>query len=175
MISTLLWLGALSVVAAGSGIGFTLAERWRRRPQQLAALRTGLHVLLTEIDIGLTPLPEALQRAGHAVTGPVAALFATAAQHLQAQRGITGGEAWAVALKQLEPELCLQPEELDVLRALRASLGATERGDQRRHLHLAVTRLQAAEDQARAGWRKQHRLSLYLGVIGGAMAALALL
>ncbi|HEY8449944.1 MAG TPA: stage III sporulation protein AB [Bacillota bacterium] len=168
-------LGVVLLLIAGAGIGFVLADRYRRRPRELTALRTGLQVLITEIDVGLTPLPQALERAAAATGGQVAALFAAAAALLRAGGGMTGGEAWARALATVAGELALEPAELDILRDLGACLGRSSREDQRRHLELAAARLAAAEQAALASWRDQHRLALYLGVIGAGIVVLSVL
>lgn len=171
--TVLRWTGVLIALVAGGGIGLVLAERHRRRPRELAALRTAVQVLLSEIDVGLTPLPEALQRAAASATGPVRRLFIRARERLVSGAGITGGEAWARALDEVGPELAVDPDELDILRGLSACLGGTDRHDQRRHLLLAATRLDGAERRAMETWRQRHRVSVYLGFIGAAIIVLA--
>ena len=173
-----LWLrlaGALLIIGAGWALGAAVAQRYRRRPRELAALRTALQVLLTEIDVGLTPLPEALARAAAAVEPPVAALFETARRALDDGRGLTGGEAWQRALAVAGPELALTDEDLDILSGLGPCLGRSDRQDQRRHLRLAAARLDAAERRAREGWQDRSRVALYLGTLGAALVAVALL
>lgn len=163
------------IVGAGWALGWLAAQRHRRRPQELAALRTALQVLLTEIDVGLTPLPEALARAGAAVGPPVASLFDAARRALAAGRGMTGSEAWSLALTEAAPELVLTAEDWDILAGLGACLGRSDRQDQRRHLRLAAARLDAAERQAREGWEDRSRVAVYLGTLGAALLAVALL
>ncbi|MFO7245553.1 MAG: stage III sporulation protein AB [Thermaerobacter sp.] len=172
------WLrlaGAVLLVGAGWALGAAAAQRHRRRPQELAALRTAVQVLLTEIDVGLTPLPEALARAGAAVGYPVAALFDAARGALAGGRGITGAEAWRRALDEAAPLLALNAEDWDILAGLGACLGRSDRQDQRRHLQLAAARLDAAERRARQGWEDRSRVAVYLGTLGGALLAVALL
>ena len=167
--------GVSLVVAAGFALGALAADRHRRRPRELAALRTALQVLLTEIDVGLTPLPEALERAGNAAEGPVRRLFAAAAARLRSGRGITGGDAWRAALISVGPDLALADEDRDILLGLSPCLGRSDRQDQRRHLQLAGARLEAAERQARDGWRDRYRVALYLGTLGAALVAVVML
>ncbi|REJ34497.1 MAG: stage III sporulation protein AB [Bacillota bacterium] len=172
------WLrlaGAVLLVGAGWALGAAAAQRHRRRPQELAALRTAVQVLLTEIDVGLTPLPEALARAGAAVGYPVAALFDAARGALAGGRGITGAEAWRRALDEAAPLLALNAEDWDILAGLGACLGRSDRQDQRRHLQLAAARLDAAERRARQGWEDRSRVAVYLGTLGGALLAVGLL
>lgn len=169
------WVGVVLALAAGAGIGLTMAETHRRRPRELAAFRTALHVLLSEIEVGLTPLPDALARAAQGAPDTVSRLLLEARRQLQAGSGITGGEAWSRAVEHAAPHLALDPEEIDILRGLSACLGGSSRDDHRRHLLLAITRLEGAERQAVQSWRQRHRLSVYLGVIGAAIVVLAMI
>ncbi|HEX6988332.1 MAG TPA: stage III sporulation protein AB [Bacillota bacterium] len=174
----ILWLrlgGAVLILGAGWALGAAIARHHRNRPRDLAALRTALQVLVTEIDVGLTPLPEALARAGAAVGPPASRLFEEARRALTAGRGITGGEAWRQAVAAAGSHLALTAEDRDILAGLGACLGRSDRQDQRRHLRLAAARLDAAEREAREGWQDRSRVAVYLGALGAALVAVALL
>lgn len=169
------WVGALLIIACGTALGALRAEHHRRRPRQLMALRGAIQILLTEIDIGLTPLPEALARAAQAADDPIRRLFADAAARIKHQQGLTGGAAWQQALEATAPDLSLDADDTAILAALSSCLGRTDREDQRRHLELAAARLAAAEARAQDGWQDRYRLSLYLGALTASILAIALL
>lgn len=156
--------GCLLVVASGAGLGATAALRYGRRPRELAALRVALQVLLTEIDYGLTPLPQALRRAAAAVADPVAELLRRWAAVLDRRQGVLPAEALRAALA--AADLALHPADLEVLAGLAAALGASGRRDQVRHLTLALRRLEAAEAEARREAERGQRLAWWLGVLG---------
>lgn len=157
-------LGAGLVLASGLGMGLALAERYARRPAELAALRVALQVLVTEIDYGLTPLPAALRRAGLAAGGPVGQAIAEAGRRLAERRALTAREALEGALA--AADLALSREDQGVLLALAAVLGASGRQDQLRHLNLALRRLELAEEEARRDGERRRRLAWSLSVLG---------
>lgn len=162
------------LVLGGFGVGgFLVARGIGRRPGELAAIQSALHVLLTEIDYGLTPLAEAMDKASRAAEGGVAELFSAAARHLAAGRGETPGGAWRRALDEAGDSLAITRGDGEVLAALSPCLGSTDRHHQRRHIELCITRLAIAEEDARAGARQGVRLYRSLGlIIGGLLVAL---
>lgn len=169
------WLGSALVIFACSAAGFQVAARYGRRPPELAALQTGLALLVTEVEYGATPLPEALRRSGSAAGARVGLLFAETADRLEAGGGITAGEAFAAALGSGMAQTHLQPEDRSILEALAPVLGASGRADQVRHLRLALERLAAAEARARDERQRYERMARYLGVLSGAALVLILL
>lgn len=164
------WLGALLVLAGSTALGNQFALTFRRRPRDLAHCQLCLQVLLTEIDYGLTPLPQALQRAAGAAQGPIAAVFAATATQLSAEPGCTPRQAWLQAWSSAAGH-ALSTADLEVLAGLAPSLGASDRHHQRRHLLLCTQRLAAAEAEARAGAEQNLRMYRYLGVLAGAFLA----
>lgn len=166
-------LGSLLVLGGFGAGGFLIARGISRRPGELAALQSALHVLLTEIDFGLTPLGEAMEQAARVSDGPVSQLFSTAAAHLARGRGETPGEAWRRALDEVRGALAITPDDGEVLAALGPCLGSTDRHHQRRHIELCITRLAIAEEDARTQARQGVRLYRSLGIIiGGLLVAL---
>ncbi|OTA41228.1 MAG: hypothetical protein A6D92_08660, partial [Symbiobacterium thermophilum] len=127
---TLKWLGAALTVLAPAWVGFQIASRYARRPAELRAFQNGLAVLVTEVEYGATPMPDALQSAARAA-GPVAGgILADAARRLRAGGGITPGEALAAALAERRGTTCLKPADEEILGALVPVLGLSDRRDQ---------------------------------------------
>ncbi|HLS88056.1 MAG TPA: stage III sporulation protein AB [Sphingobacteriaceae bacterium] len=166
--------GALLVLAGCAALGNQAALWYGRRPRDLAHCQACLQVLLTEIDYGLTPLDEALQRAAAAAPGPAAAVFRMAGEDLARTPGRPPRQAWSQAWRRAAPELALSAADLEILLALGPSLGASDRHHQQRHILLCSRRLAAAETDARAAAQRYLRLYRYLGVIAGGLLAVLL-
>lgn len=167
--------GALLVLAGCAALGNQAAHWYGRRPKDLAQCQACLQVLLTEIDYGLTPLDQALQRAaGAAPPGPVGAAFRRAGEELGRTPGCPPRTAWSQAWRRAAPELALTAADLEILLALAPSLGASDRHHQQRHIQLCSRRLAAAETDALAAAQRYLRLYRYLGVIAGGLLAVLL-
>ncbi|MEX2356547.1 MAG: stage III sporulation protein SpoIIIAB [Thermaerobacterales bacterium] len=162
-------IGSLLVVAGSGALGYSLADAWRRRPEELARLQSCLQVLMTEMDYGLTPLAEAWERAAGAADGVVSLLFLRAADHLRAASGITPRDAWRRSVLETYGDMAIEKSEMEMMSALGASLGASDRHDQRRHIELCLKRLEAAERSARNDAARNFRLYQYLGLISGGL------
>ena len=166
-------LGAAGVLAAGLGLGNLAAARYQARTRELTALRTALELFATQIAYTATPLPDALRRTGRFVGGGAGRLLDRAVAILEGEEGVSAGEAWELALTR--EELPLTARDREVLRDLGPLLGEAGCQDQLRQLTLATQRLSAQEAESREEERRHVRLWRYLGFLGGAMLALALL
>ena len=94
-------------------------------------------------------------------------IFNEAAAAMRSGEGISAGEAWESAVRRVFPLTALEAGDQEILLALTGYLGITDRTDQRRHLALAVQRLQAREESAQRERATSERLWRYLGVLGG--------
>lgn len=174
MIRLIKLLSAAAVITATSAWGFGIAGVYRKRPQHLRQLQSGLQSLLTEITYGATPLPEALAAIGCRLDPPVAALFKRAAALVMIP-GKTAAEAWHQGLHTLAADSAIKQEDLSVLRPLGQVLGLSDRQDQERHLLLALRHLLDAERQAEQERRQNENLWRYLGVLSGLMLVIVLM
>lgn len=165
-------LAAALVVGGAAYVGHVLARDLRRRPEELQALQTALRVLVTEIDYGAVPLPEALERAAACVRAPADKLFARAAAALRRGDGAGAGAAWLEALQTTDPHTAWTRGDLEILSSLAPVLGVSHREDQLRHLQLCLERLSAAEAEAGAAAGRGVRLVRYLSVLAGLALAL---
>lgn len=168
-------MGAALTLGVPTLIGFQIASRYRRRPAELRGLQTGLAVLVTEVEYGATPLPEALRTAARAAGPAVGPLLAEAADRILAGGGITAGEALQAAITEGRAATCLTRDDLAILTALAAMLGASGRQDQVRHLRLALERLSGAEAEASAERARYEPMYRYVGVLSGLALVLILI
>lgn len=168
-------IGAVVLFLACGCFGLSKAAGYLRRPVELRAIRAALMMLETEIVYGATVLPEALSRVARRCDRSVAPLFRLAAEELKSMSGVTAGEAWEKALHSYYPGTSLAPQDLAILRDLGASLGVSDRNDQRRHLSLAAGQIGAGSAAAESEAQKNAKLWGYLGFMGGLMVVLVLI
>lgn len=168
-------VGAALIVAAFSIYGWNRGQNLARRPRILRELQSALGVLITEIVYGATPLPAALKRLSRMSSPEVAPLFEKVVAHLTSGQGLPASEAWRLGLAEYMKEVPLTPNGSEILIALGADLGASDRKNQQRHLELAIAQLKGEESKAEEVCKKQERMWKYLGPLVGLMIALALL
>ncbi|MFC3768279.1 stage III sporulation protein SpoIIIAB [Paenibacillus sp. GCM10012303] len=165
-------LGAVLILAAATLYGFARASVYARRPRQIRQLIHALQRLETEMTYGFTPLPEALLRIADQLEPQIAALFRSAAEPLSTQSGITAGESFRDALNVCWKQTALSSNEREILSQMSYTLGISDRTDQAKHLRLAVTLLQAEEQNAWDEQRRYEKMWKSLGVLAGAFVVI---
>jgi len=169
------FIGALFLIS-GMGIsGLVIARNYSLRPQQLRYLQHGMQMLETEMLYGLTPLPIALRRVAKRIPFPIGRFYSLVAEFLVNGEGITAGEAWEKALRDLEEESALLPEDLDILLYFGNSLGGSDKEEQGKNLRLVKEQLTNLERKAEDLKAKNQKLWQYLGFsLGGVMVLILL-
>lgn len=164
---------AALIVCSGAGLGFSVAEGFRRRPQQLRRLQFALTVLGSEIRFQRTPLPQGLVNVAAAVSGPVGQLFAGLAQTLAGADGRSLSWAW----RQVKPAagLALTVRDFAVIESLTQVLGAGSVGEQEKQLELHLEHLRQLEAEAEKSRAANEKIWRYLGAFSGLALALLLL
>ncbi len=167
-----LFLGSLLVIGSASVLGWQLGDRYRKRRQQLEDIRLALQVLITEIEYGQVPLPEALQQAAKVRPGIGSKVLFKTADILLEKTGQTPRDAWKEALNQEATNTVLHTEDIDILLGLSVSLGASNTKDQLRYFKLTIQRLERMIEEASMAEASGVRLFRYLGVLGGILLVL---
>jgi stage III sporulation protein AB len=132
-----------------------------------------LQQVQTEIDYGLTPMPELMERLAQQQDEPVCG-FADRVL-VQLQRGAALRDAWQEALRATYPLTALRPADLEPLVALGRVLGTSHVEDQVKHLKLAMDRIEHNLEAALAERDRDARLYSYLGVIASVALVIALM
>lgn len=167
-------LGALMILFASTMIGFHQSMQLSRRPKQIREMIQSLQRLETEIIYGFTPLSEALQSAGKPFSAPVAAIYIKAANGLDSPEGWTAEESWKQSVESGWRQTAMKSEEREVISQLGCSLGISDRDDQQKHIRLAISHLQAEEQNASEDQKKYARMWKSLGMLGGALLVILL-
>lgn len=167
-------MGAILVVAASGLVGLAVSSNYRQRPAQLRALQAGLQLLEAQIVYLATPLPEALAWVERQLPHPVKLLYAQAAAALTGPQGLTAREAWQVGTLALGQYSALNLPELEVLAALGAGLGTSDREQQQKLLLLTREQLRSLEQQADQEQGRNEKVWRIMGFLVGAVIVLSI-
>lgn len=93
------WIGAVFVIVACGGCGFSLAASHKREVQLLRQLRRGIQYMRNELQYRLTPLPELCRQTGKESGGILRQIFSELARELDNRTLPDVGDCMASAVK----------------------------------------------------------------------------
>lgn len=79
------WLGAILIVAACGGTGFSLAAAHKKEERALQQILNALDYMESELQYKLTPLPELCRLAGKNADGVIGKVFIGLSQEMECQ------------------------------------------------------------------------------------------
>lgn len=167
-------LGCAMVVAAGTGLGFSLAGRFCERPRQIGQLIGCLTALGSYISYATLPLPEALARAAGGLDAPVGDFLRQAAATMTDRGWLSPRDAIAEALAAGGRRLVWERQEREILLQLGTNLGMTGREEQQKYLAMVLEQLRRSELEALRIKDQNVKMYRYLGVCGGLAVAILL-
>lgn len=167
------WIAAALIIMSGAGLGFSMADVFRRRPQQLRQLQFALTILGSEIRFRQRPLPGALTAVAGSTPAPIGHLFSD----LAAALGKADGKGPVWAWEQVKParEIALAQEDLALLANLMQVLGGGSVVEQSKQLELHLEHLRQLELEAERARAANEKIWRYLGVFAGIALVLVLL
>lgn len=161
------------MLSATASAGYAIARRLGQRVELIDQMERLLQYLITEIDYGLTPLPQALEHSSRALGEAMNSFCAFVVRELE--KGKALGEAWEMGTVALLENTSLRSEDVAPLLTLAPVLGLSDRPDQLRHLKLAGEHLRAVKRDAELEARKNQTLWRYTGVLSGLVLVLLLM
>ncbi len=173
MVAVLKLLGSVMVIAAGGIAGFYVAGRLESRLREMRRLETALVFLSSEITYSLTPLPQALFRAGERAGGAVGALFCRFGELTGLAQRRDPSEALDAALS--DSGSAVPAEAVDLLFELSRNLGTFGHKEQARFIEMSIDKAGRMRGELEGECRAKAKLARYLGLLGGACVAIVLL
>ncbi|MDO7905174.1 stage III sporulation protein SpoIIIAB [Paenibacillus sp. JX-17] len=164
--------GALLVMLAATLGGWYQAGLYARRPRQIRELITALQRLMTEINYGFTPLPEAMSKMGHQQREPLRSLFHRAARLMEPGTGKSAQDSLHQAIEECWGATAMKQPEKEALRQLGFSLGTSDRQDQLKHVSLTIQQLSLEETAALADQQRYEKMWRSLGMLCGALVVI---
>ena len=168
-------LGGMLVIGSATVIGYIMASKYAKRPEELRTLQAALQMLESEIAFSMSTLPQAFDRISHSFEHAVGKLFSYTSSLIKERTGITAKEAWIKALNACTPILHLEKQDREILMAFGNALGRLDKDSQIKNIHLACTKLSLEEKKAEELKYKYVRMYKSLGVLGGILIVLLLL
>lgn len=162
-------LGGALIMAACAVAGYRGAGRLAEQRRRYCGWQQGLSALQRAIEYHLIPLPRALREAAEAA-GAGAEVFSLSARLLAEGDGLSGGEAWSLALDGAN----LKQQEREILALVAAGLGLSDAESQSRQLEACAGRLHEAEQEATEKEKRFGKLWRSMGWAAGATLILLL-
>lgn len=160
-------VGGMLVLFVSSYIGFQVAARCTKRPEQIRQMISCLGSLKSYITYACLPLDEALLQCTHGTYGPVADFFHKTADLLKANGVLTPQQAMNQVLAGMHGNLFLGAGELEVLNILGANLGGMDRHEQGNYLLMIIEQLKKFEREAMKLRDCNTKMYRYLGICSG--------
>jgi len=160
-------LGSAMVIAAGAGLGFSLARHYSERPRQIGQLIGCLTALGSYVSYAALPLAEALARSAAGLDSPVGDFLRQTSANLAGRSCLSPREALEAALAAADGDLAWERPERETLLLLGANLGATGREEQQKYLAMVLEELRRVEHEALRLRDQNVKMYRYLGVCGG--------
>lgn len=167
-------IGCIVIIACSTSGGYLLASGYTKRIRELRAFQHALQCLESEILFTLTPLPQAVKKIAARLDKPIDRFFAFFGQVLEQRAGHTAEEAWDMAIGKARGFLCLDREDLDIIRGFGKNLGSTDRANQEKSFKLVNYQLQAQLVKAEEKRSKNEKLCKNLGFLLGAALVILL-
>jgi stage III sporulation protein AB len=167
-------IGALIIVIATTGLGFSYARRLSERPKQLRHLKYALQTLEAEIMFGHTPLREACRRLALQTPKPISEIFHHFTEVLMEQ-GANVKTSWEKTLKMVWKDLALSQPEYEILIQFGTTLGQHDREQQQKQIRLTLTHLEREEADARDKQTRYEKMYKSLGVLAGLLIVVLLM
>ncbi|MBZ4644733.1 MAG: stage sporulation protein [Clostridia bacterium] len=168
-------IGCILIIGSTTIMGYSLANKYAKRPEELRALQAALQMLEAEIVFSVNPLPDAFEKISRYVPESIKQIFEYSSHLLKQRTGMTAREAWALSINKLSRDMHLQKEDKEILIAFGNSLGCSDRENQIKNIHLACSKLSMEEKKAEVLKEKNERLYKNLGLLGGLLIALLLI
>lgn len=161
------FLGAALIVAAAYFYGCQVSSLYGKRVRCLEEVLMASELFLTEVNYGLTPLPQVFWQLGQKIQKPVGLLFSDTAQFMSQKRGLSALECWEKALRNNSSALDFNKHQLDLLQRLGEVWGRGDREGQQKQVALMQNLLRHALQEAEDEEQKNGKIWRYFGLLGG--------
>ncbi len=166
--------GAALILFSATGLGFSVAKKYRKRVKELRQLQIAFQMLSSEISYTASPLPLAFSRVGQRTEEPVSQIFLNAAEELKEGEGKELGDIWKGGVNEAYPGTCLNHKDKQILLSASSFLGYSDQNHQEQQIKLIMHHLKQAEEEARDSLHSNERMWRYLGILGGLMLVILL-
>lgn len=164
---TIKLLGAFLVVLAAYVIGASISSIYKNRVRRLEELLLSLEIFKTEVNYGLSLLPDVFNAIGNKIHSPVGSLFNRTGDYMSKQNGDSARDCWHKSLQDRQGDLELTQNQLALLQKMGMIWGKGDKNDQLRQANLVQELLRQALQEARQERERNEKMWHYLGLLGG--------
>lgn len=168
-------LGAVLVVAASAGIGFSYSFRLGRRLEQLRQLERMTLLLKGEISYGCAALPEALISIGKKMPEPFACFLEKVADRLSGYPDKSFQQVFQEEVEENLKQSALTAKDKEALMQMGAFLGYLDKDMQLRTVDLYLQELEREIKATGESIPGKQKLCRSLGIMGGLFLVLLLI
>lgn len=168
-------LGAVLVVAASAGIGFSHSFRLGKRLEQLKQLERMTLLLKGEISYGCVSLPEALSSIGKKLPEPFAHFLGQVASRLKSYPDKSFQQIFQEEVEEDLAQSALTAKDKGALMQMGAFLGYLDKDMQLRTVDLYLQELDREIEDAGESTPGRQKLCRSLGIMGGLFLVILLI
>lgn len=168
-------IGCIVIVFASSGLGYMLGAKFKTRVKELGLIKITLQMLETEIVYSNTPLPDAFEIIYTKSSAPVNSMFKSMSRLLNEKTHSTVGEAFKCALEEVKDTLCINKEDVELLKSFGNSLGSSDIDGQIKNFKMTIKQIEIQEKKAEESRSKNERMYKNLGILAGLAIAIILM
>ncbi len=159
--------GCAMILGASSFLGFSLANEYVKRQQELKQLQELMHMLETEIRYMSNLLADAFEKITEDKDTAMALFFRESASILRSESGTGASDAWKRAVTKYSGKTALDKEDEKVLLTFGSMLGNSDTEGQLKNIKLMISRLAEREQNACEKRKKGEPMCRKLGVLAG--------
>ena len=155
------FLGAALIVAAAYLYGCQVSFLYSKRVRLLEEILMALEMFLTEVNYGLTPLPQAFSQLGKSSEAH-RFLVLRCCKVYEAEKGLSARECWEEALLKMLLLFDFNKHQLDLFQRLGGVWGRGDREGQQKQIALMQNLLRQALQEAQVEEQKNVKVWRYL-------------
>lgn len=152
---------------ASTQIGLALANKLKKRTEELRAIKLAFAAIETEITFARLPLGKIFTKISANLPKNLAAVFQQTGEEIQQKTGRTTAEIFNEKLMQSQLTLHLTPTDIQHLKESIVPLGKSDLDNSLKSLKLAQTTFASLEQDAKEIYERNSKLHLTLSVCGG--------
>lgn len=156
-------------------IGSIISSKYSRRVKELQDLITSLEVFETRIRYTYDTIPNCFLFIAKHIKSNVSKIFENAGDRLKNDKNISAGTCLETVIDEEKMFLCLNNEDIEVLKGLCVSLGQTNIEGQNKNIRMILQSLDARLVDAVSEKNKNYKLSRNMGIVVGLMIAILLI
>ena len=172
---TLKMLGAVLIITTTYYYGCSISAVYKKRVIRLEELLLSLEIFKTEINYGLSRLPDIFRFIAGKFPGPIGSLYNQTGEYMKLKQGFAAGECWHKSLRDSREEMDLNKDQIELLEKMALIWGRGSKNDQLKQTTLIQELLRQALLKARGEKEKNEKIWRYLGLLGGITIVIFLL